>query len=431
MRKSPAQISDSESSLSSASTSTDEGSKSGASTPARDHHPAPETLAAAVDVGEVRSSSRKRSHSRKRCPCCPSSPTSLHTLSPAHHAKAKSPGGDRAERPVRPREVGVGHKSASPRASGRKKEAPAEVGEGEVKKTGAVQYSVCLRECSVKLERSPELSAPLKRSPPERSSSSTVSLEPPLKTESSASASHLRTTTTTTPEKTDPLASEGKHTPRSEHPSSPSSENTPKKPASEKSRKSASEKLKRPATDPYEGRKVKIYRTASEKLLPKNLALESASKERARRASKEKKERAAKAERPSEHRDTEERQAGASGDSQGSPKPYPCHICGKNLGSDKALKYHISDHVNAASPRQQAGTESVAHSLVYAKDLAPDKQGGYACNRCGYRTKSLADLWKHAKMHVEKGFQCKECCAAFAKPETLQHHMKAHNKGKA
>ena len=318
----------------------------------------------------------------------------------------------------------MGHKSALPRAGGRKKEASAEVGEGEVKKMGAVQYSVCLRECSVKLERSPELSAPPKRSPP-------VSLEPPLKTESSASASHLHTTTTTTPEKTDPLASQCKHTPKTEHPSSPSLEHTPKKPASEKSRKSASEKLKRPATDPYEGRKVKIYRTASEKLLPKNLALESASKERARRASKEKKERAAKVERPSEHRDTEERQAGASSNSQGSPKPYPCHICGKNLGSDKALKYHISDHVNAASPRQQAGTESVAHSLVYAKDLAPDKQGGYACNRCGYRTKSLADLWKHAKMHVEKGFQCKECCAAFAKPETLQHHMKAHNKGKA
>ena len=68
---------------------------------------------------------------------------------------------------------------------------------------------------------------------------------------------------------------------------------------------------------------------------------------------------------------------------------------------------------------------------MYAKDLTPDKQGGYACNRCGYRTTSLADLWKHAKMHVEKGFQCKECCAAFAKPETLQHHMKAHFKSKA
>ena len=326
----------------------------------------------------------------------------------------------------------MGHKSASPRAGGVKKEAPAEVGEGEVKKTGVVQYSVCLRECSVKLERSPELSAPPKRSPPERSGGSTVSLEPPLKTEPSASLSLLRTTTTTTtttPEKTDPSASESKHTPKTEHPRSPSSEQTPKKPASEKSRKSAFEKLKRPATDPYEGRKVKIYRTASEKLLPKNLALESASKERARRASKEKRERAAKAERPSAHGDAEERQA--SGDGQGSPKPYPCHICGKNLDSDKALKYHISDHVNAASPRQQAGAESVAHSLVYAKDLAPDKQGGYACNRCGYRTKSLADLWKHAKMHVEKGFQCKECCAAFAKPETLQHHMKAHSKGKA
>ncbi|KAK7097240.1 microtubule-associated protein futsch-like [Littorina saxatilis] len=444
----------------------DEGcTKSGASTPVRDHCGVP---LLSPDGSEVRKSSRKRKHSRKRCTCCPTSPVSMNgTSSSGHHVKAEklmkleksdgavvtpakseaaspvksesitvTPSKSGTVTPIRPEtvtpakmETPTKREAVTPAKGKAEMVTPTKSGgarrEGEqTSRSEGLQYNVALRDCSVKLQRSPDLDR--NSVSPERSAAvKPEKLQFSAPVPAAVSLRSVEEATSDDDQSLHPPSSEVQEAPTSPPLSRPVSEEKPQRqppPVAETPKKTEKsqkpEKVKRPSTDPYpEGRKVKIYRTASEKLLPKNLALTSARKERSKKTPKTVEPEAAKANV-------------SSPKTPKSKRSYPCTICGENFPSDSAVKIHIGKHLTKSAPKEPVDIESVAQSCRLSFSRNSDKTG-FSCHRCGYVARAYADLSKHMWMHSQKKFQCKECCAAFAKSDTLHHHMKAHGKAKA
>ncbi|XP_076439027.1 uncharacterized protein LOC143277935 [Babylonia areolata] len=408
---------------------------SGSSTPARgggggppsSFTPLSTASSSASDGGEVRKSSRKRSHSRKvMCSCCPRSPSPPNTPSPSsvpsRNAKSNSGGGSGSKKPIKMRTECSSEKKRKTWADAEvptERKPPAEE-VSERRKAETFHSDLPLRECSIKLERSSSASPQmvsfertLQASPKPPPSPSTKPPETVLETDKKPDPASPDVTpkVTETPTKK-PVASDPTHKPS-----------------------------KRLTSELFGTRKVKIYRTASEKMLPKNLALSNASRERARKAAKKKQERAAvtKAERVVEDVSGAQRNSSSSSSSSSSsttPKPpgvtkYPCRVCGESFRSDSDMKIHTSKHLTKVA-RKPVDIESVAQScrLSFAsRGGSPDKQG-YVCHRCGFGAQGYADLAKHMWMHSPKPYQCSECCLAFSLPDTLHRHMTVHAKKK-
>ncbi|KAL8620202.1 hypothetical protein ACOMHN_066330 [Nucella lapillus] len=182
------------------------------------------------------------------------------------------------------------------------------------------------------------------------------------------------------------------------------------------------DKLKKHAPDLHAERRISIHRTASEKMLPANLA-----RERSRKAGRGKsaEDRAAKdkAAKSAEKKASETKAPSEPGTSK-----YPCSICGKTFSDQNTMKIHFSKHLNKPSPKQPKDIESGVKSCQLASERGSHKREGFVCHRCGFKAQGYADLTKHMGLHSPKPHQCPECGLAFAAAPTLQAHMKCHRK---
>ena len=109
--------------------------------------------------------------------------------------------------------------------------------------------------------------------------------------------------------------------------------------------------------------------------------------------------------------------------------PYACDVCEKGFYQNDRLKTHKLSHSNERSFECSECSLTFRRNYELNKHLKmhdsslKEKMKKYACEICGKKNYSIADLNRHSLKHTDKrDFKCEHCNKAFKDKYTLKCH---------